>query len=65
MIKKMLVNGDNAGLLAIVGGLAMARNKVTKINYVMKLIISLRYIGFLKYLKLIVLISNFRDYYLK
>ena len=56
MIKKMLVNGDNAGLLAIVGGLAMARNKVTKINYVMKLIISLRYIGFLKYLKLIVLI---------
>ena len=34
MIKKMLVNGDNAGLLAIVGGLAMARNKVTIINTV-------------------------------
>ena len=29
MVKKMLVNGDIQGLLAILGGLALARNKVS------------------------------------
>ena len=32
MVKKMLVNGDIQGLLAILGGLALARNKVSSLE---------------------------------